>query len=254
MIIGSKNKEARMGSTPPNLVTSTAGQIAEQLGETDTTPRRQIWRIVRTIGPERTQAFVEQALEIEANGGMLLPDGSRKRTLGGVFFRLVRDQVSEEERRAIWPYPTCQQQKQRGKAPTAPTPPQLPSFQWETADEVITAISKHLGEATTVKVTIIGRPGEIAERQGVIILTMKSTTAPALPKGLPTPPEQPTNYLVFISQKQWKRVADAITNPEDKLIIEGYPTMHPKFTGITVYATQVTTKLLQAAKRQQTPA
>lgn len=32
--------------------------------------------------------------------------------------------------------------------------------------------------------------------------------------------------------------------------IEGYPTMH-KFIGITVYATQVTTKLLQAAKRQQ---
>jgi hypothetical protein len=132
----------------------------------------------------------------------------------------------------------------------APAPIQLPPFQWEQADEIIAEISQHLGEATTVKVTIIGRPGEIVERQGVIILALKSTAAPALPKGLPAPPAQPTNYLVFISQKQWRKVADAIKNPEDKLIIEGYPTMHPKFAGITVYATQVTTTLLQAAKRQ----
>ena len=95
-----------------------------------------------------------------------------------------------------------------------------------------------------MKVTIIGRPGEIVERQGVIILAMKSTAAPSLPKGLPAPPAQPTNYLVFVSQKQWKRVADALQNPEDKLIIEGYPIHHPRFTGITVYATQVTTRLL----------
>ncbi len=101
-----------------------------------------------------------------------------------------------------------------------------------------------------MNVTIIGRPGEIVERQGVIILAMKHTTAPSLPKGLPAPPMQPTSYLIFVSQKQWKKVADAITNPEDKLIIEGYPVHHPRFAGITVYATQVTTTLLQAAKRQ----
>jgi len=228
-----------------------ARQIADQLSERDPTPLSQIRRILHTIGPERTQAFVEQALKIEANGGMLLPDGSRKRTLGGVFFRLVRDHVSETERQVIWPYQTWKERKQRGKAHAAPAPMQIPPFTWEAADEVIAEISKHLGEATTVKVTIIGRPGEIVERQGVIILALKSTAAPSLPKGLPAPPEQPTNYLIFISQKQWRKVAEAITNPEDKLIIEGYPTMHPKFAGITVYATQVTTKLLQAAKRQQ---
>jgi len=126
MIIGGENKGARMGNALPNPVTITAAQIADQLGETDATPRRQIWRIVRTIGPERTQAFVEQALEIEANGGMLLPDGSRKRTLGGVFFRLVRDHVSEAERRTIWPYPTWQQRKQRGKGPAPPAPHSCP--------------------------------------------------------------------------------------------------------------------------------
>jgi hypothetical protein len=234
--------------------TQLAQQLADQLGETEKTPLAQIRRMLQTIGPERTQAFVEQALAIEASGGMLLPDGSRKRTLGGVFFRLVRDQVSEAERRAIWPYPIRQQHKHRGKAQAAPAPTQLPPFQWETADQIITEIFQHPGEATTVKVTIIGRPGEIVERQGVIILAMNSTTTPSLPKGLPVPPAQPTNYLIFVSQKQWKRVAEALQHPEDKLIIEGYPVHHPRFAGITVYATQVTTTRLQAAKRQQAPA
>ncbi len=97
MIIGSENKGARMGNAPPNLVTITAAQIADQLGETDATPRRQIWRIVRTLGLERTQALVAQALEIEANGGMLLPGGSRKRTLGGVPLMQLRLNEPESE-------------------------------------------------------------------------------------------------------------------------------------------------------------
>jgi hypothetical protein len=236
----------------PNTDAQLARQIADQLGERDPTPFGQIRRILHTLGPERTQAFVGQALEIEARGGMLLPDGSRNRTLGGVFFRLVRDHVSEEERKAIWPYPTWQQRKQHRKTPEQMTqPPALPSFQWETADEVMAEVSQHPGAATTMKVTIIGRPGEVVERQGVIILALKSTAAPSLPKGLPAPPAQPTNYLVFISQKQWKKVAEVIKNPEDKLIIEGHPILHPRFAGITVYATQVTTTLLQAAKRLQ---
>src|SRR3712207_5184876 len=233
--------------------THIAQQLAAQLGETEKPPRAQIRQILQTIGPARTQAFVDQALEVEASGGMLLPDGSRKRTLGGVFFRLVRDQVSEAERRAIWPYQPRKGHQPRGPSHAAPTPALLPPFQWETADEVITALFKHPGEATTVKVTLIGRAGEVVERQGVIILAMKSTVAPSLPKGLPTPPAQPTNYLVFVSHKQWRRVAEALQNPEDKFIIEGYPVHHPRFMGITVYATQVTTTLLQAAKRQASP-
>jgi hypothetical protein len=231
--------------------TQLARQIAETLGEREAQPFGQIRRILQTIGAERTQAFVAQALDIEAAGGMMLPDGSRKRTLGGVFFRLVRDHVSEQERKVIWPYQTWKGRTPRKQAHAGPTPTQLPPFQWEQADDVMTEVSKHPGEATTVNVTIIGRPGEIVERQGVIILALKSTAAPSLSKGLPAPPAQPTNYLVFVSQKQWKKVADAIKNSEDKLIIEGYPVHHPRFTGITVYATQVTTTLLQAAKRQQ---
>jgi hypothetical protein len=45
-------------------------------------------------------------------------------------------------------------------------------------------------------------------------------------------------------------VREAIEQPDDALIVEGYPVHEPRFAGITVYATQVTTKALQAAKRK----
>ncbi len=52
-----------------NLISQTAATIADQLGETVGGARATIWRTVRTLGPERAQAFVAQALEVEANGG-----------------------------------------------------------------------------------------------------------------------------------------------------------------------------------------
>ena len=39
--------------------------------------------------------------------------------------------------------------------------------------------------------------------------------------------------------------------PAAALIVEGYGVHEPRFAGITVYATQVTTKALQAAKRKE---
>jgi hypothetical protein len=230
-----------------------ARQIADQLSERDPTPFGQIRRILQTIGPERMQAFVGQALEIEARGGMMLPDGSRKRTLGGVFFRLGRTQVSSAEAAAI--QPSWQQRKQRRKAqqqkrqPASP-PAELPPFQWEAADRILPDILQQAGEATTVKLTLVGRPNQVVERQGVIILGFRRATTPSLPKRLPALPPHPTTYMIFVSHKLWQKMEAALTNPDDQLIIEGYPIYHPRFSGFTVYATQVTTKLLQAAKRQ----
>ncbi len=119
------------------------------------------------------------------------------------------------------------------------------------ADPIITDLTARVGEASTVKATIIGRPTQVVERQGVVVVALRSTKAPTLPKGLPPLPSTPTNYMVFIQQKQWNKVRDAIQNADDALIVEGYPVHEPRFAGITVYATQVTTKALQAAKRKE---
>ena len=101
-----------------------------------------------------------------------------------------------------------------------------------------------------MKVTVIGRPAQVVERQGVVILAQRSTKPPTLSKGLPPLPSAPTTYMILVQQKQWTKVRDVMEQPDDALIVEGYGVHAPRFAGITVYATQVTTKTLQAAKRK----
>jgi PHAX RNA-binding domain len=79
--------------------------------------RGQIKRIVRTIGEERALALLQQALEIEQQSGLMLPDGSRRYTPGGVFFRLVKEQMSPEKRRQVWFY----QGRAKAAQPTEPS-------------------------------------------------------------------------------------------------------------------------------------
>ncbi len=76
----------------------TVSTIAARLGETDPQVQRTIGRIVRQLGAETALALVEEALAVEAQGGMLLPDLSRRRTLGGVFFVLVKFRTLPRER------------------------------------------------------------------------------------------------------------------------------------------------------------
>ena len=92
-------------------------QIATALGETKPMARGQIKRILQTIGEERALALLKQALEIEEQGGLMLPDGSRRHTPGGVFFRLVKEQMTPEERRQVWFY----QGRAKAAQPTEPS-------------------------------------------------------------------------------------------------------------------------------------
>jgi len=82
-------------------------EIAAGLGETERGPLGQVGRVVGRLGTDRARAFLAQTQEIEAAGGLLLPDGSRRRTPGGVFFYLVRTDpaLSREDRIDIFPPP-----------------------------------------------------------------------------------------------------------------------------------------------------
>src|SRR5689334_10877833 len=90
---------------PPKPLDLVAQQIATTLGETEPVPLLHIRRIVQTLGPERALQVLDQAQRAEADGGLMLPDGSRRRTPGGVFFLLVREQTTPAERSRIWPWP-----------------------------------------------------------------------------------------------------------------------------------------------------
>ncbi len=67
--------------------------IAEQLGENSPQAVALIGRILRTLGSDATQQFVAEAQRLDATGGLLTEDGSRKRTLGGTFFYLVKEHL-----------------------------------------------------------------------------------------------------------------------------------------------------------------
>ena len=125
-----------------------------------------------------------------------------------------------------------------------------PPFVCDEAQPIIAELTTNVGAASTVNVTVIGRPNQVVERQGVVV-ALRSTKPPTLPKGLPPVPSTPTSYMLFIQQKQWTKVREAMQNADDALIVEVYPLHEPRFAGVTVYATQVTTKALQAAKRKE---
>ena len=96
--------------------TLTADTLAEALQE----PKKALLaKVLRTLGQERCQAIFTEACTIEASGGMLTRAGDRRRTPGGTFFHLVRQQCSKQERARLFPYPAATLQHAQQPAPPA---------------------------------------------------------------------------------------------------------------------------------------
>jgi len=247
-------------SVPPD-VWALARSIAAVLGETMPPPIRIITRAVDRIGPDRMRALLGQALTVEAQGGLTLPDG-RRRTPGGVFFHLVRasDDISREDKDYIFPRQGGHPLRAGGNStPASATPALVPRPPVAWTDTTFRVLAQQLqqdnsGRATSVKITVMGRPGAVVEQGQAVALALVSEKVPDLPKGLPEPPAG-TRYTVFVARKQWATVAEALAaDPEDAAIIEGYAALDPRVAGIAVYATSATTKRTQAAKRAATAA
>jgi PHAX RNA-binding domain len=229
----------------------TVQTLAAQLDEQE---RAALQVVVKALGPEIALALLQETLSVEANGGMMLPDGSRRRTPGGVFFFLAKTHWTEA-RMALARY-NASKNALSGNAPSAnhatgPTPaqPAAPSFRWEARIAVLAQIGNEKGSAN-VKMTVIGRPGKIVDKGTCVLTVVQSTKVPALPKGLPTPSSATTTYAVYIASKQWKKVAEAIQDPEDLLILEGFPQLDSQTGSIAVFVSNATTKNLQKAQKQ----
>jgi len=245
-------------SVPPDVWALARG-IAAVLGETMPPPIRTITRVVDRLGPDRARALLGQALTSEASGGLALPDG-RRRTPGGTFLFLVRTapDLSTDDRASIFPKAGYHAWGAGRATPAAATPtPAAPApVAWtdDTYHTLAQQLQHDVGRLTTVKITVIGRPGTAVEQGQAIVVTLTSEKVPDLPKGLPEPPAG-TRYTVFVARKPWAKVAEALAaDPEDAAIIEGYAALDPRVDGIAVYATSATTKRLQAAKRAAQPA
>jgi hypothetical protein len=225
---------------------ATAHKIAAKLNETETRVLATIQRLVDTLGEERALALLDEALRIEANGGMFTEDFSRRRTGGGIFFKLAKNRSTAKERQAIfgpdWSVNAARAQQ----------------ISWgectELAIQLLNAPTGDRGDVT-VKITIVGRPGRITKVNNVVMTIVENVQRPAnLPKGLPRPPRAKTPYLIYIAAKQWRRVKDSIyRNKGDKLVIEGYPYFDKRIGErgtMVVLAQSVTTIQIQRARRE----
>ena len=195
----------------------TVAKLAEILQEPN---RPLLTQVLRTLGLERCAALLADTLQCEANGGMLTKDGTRRRTPGGVFFQLVRERATPQERRRLFPRPAPQSGQQQPQAPTALT--------WDEAHSLMqTLATEPLGEARTMKLTLIGRPGKIETRGQAVVFRLQGKPPASLPRGLPPVPSTPgMTWNVMVALRQWNRVQDSLAaHQDDQLIIEGYPLM-----------------------------
>jgi hypothetical protein len=243
-------------------VRKTAFEISRALGETRREPRLQIERVLRVLGEQKTRELLQQTQEIEQQGGMMRENGQR-RTPGGTFFQLVRQNVAENERYRVFWEPINAARKHRQQLSAAHrafleaqkpkkqiVPPALvwrERYIWPEADQ--------RGEVA-MKLVLTGRPTKVVIKDAYVIIGMRQKRQiPPLPKELPIPSEEysPIDFDVFILSKHWEPVAPTLQEDEsDILLIDTlWQTLDKERGVIVVYAASITTKRLQEAKRQR---
>src|SRR5437016_756102 len=186
--------------------TLTVDTLAQALQEPN---RPLLTQVLRVLGQDRCAAILADTLQCEANGGMLTKDGTRRRTPGGVFFQLVRERATTQERRRLFPPPAPHQgQGQPQRQPRLPT-----TLTWEEASTLMqTLATAPPGEARTMKVTLIGRPGKVETRGQAVVFQMQGKPPGPLPKGLPPlPPGPALTWTVLVALRQWNRVHESVT-------------------------------------------
>jgi hypothetical protein len=225
--------EFEPGHNMTPTVVADAQRIATELNES------LLWlleNVVETLGAERAEDLLRQTQAIEADGGRMTVAGDRRRTPGGVYLMLLKQQASAEELARILtggpktkPVPT----------PEQVSPPPIVPLTWEEARIEVARLIKEPLERASVKVTIVGRPTQVSKTKSCVVVALKGSRPPSLPKGLPIAPDgSDFSYAVFISLKHWAKVAPVMAQDKDeRLLVEGYPIFDPK-RGVTVILAQ----------------
>ncbi len=230
---------------PQEELDSLVTELAGLLGETQKSPIKQIRKIIQYCGTDFARETYKETVEIEANGGMMLVKQERRRTMGGVFFYLAREKISEEQRQIIFP-PFKSYQKSNKHTPLG-----VPLFTWNERITLIESLKANQGEIKSMKVTLSGRPGSIEKQAEVVVTTMSDIAAAQnLPRGLPRPPETPTLYTVYISTKQWEAIEESMADPVDNMLVDGVCAFDPETNSMAVFATAVYSELLRAKAKE----
>lgn len=221
-----------------------ASEIADILGEKFHGPRKLVQNVVEYCGADFAQDVLRDTEAVMDAGGMLTAAGDRLRTKGGVFFYLARGRMSDELRHTIFPPHTTRNRRSKVAKP------QQAAFRWSDRLVLVPTLLKQTGEAESVKITLIGRPGKTEVRDDVVITTMShSGGKPTFPRGVPAPPKSPTSYTVYIGARQWNQVEKALESPDASLVIEGMCAYDAELQGVAVYTTHVTVRSPEIQKQ-----
>jgi hypothetical protein len=182
----------------------------------------EIERGIGLFGVERIRQLARLAEETHASGGMPVLTGERPRTLGGIFFYLLRGEF----------------QATKQEPPKRPCPATL-----EECRKVVETMTAER-DIRSVVITITGRPCNVREEKATTIIFMQESQIPSsIPKLLPPIKDADTTFAVYVPTKQWKKVAPVLEeDPDDILVVEGYPKCEVKLGHIEVYAIMVTTR------------
>jgi hypothetical protein len=69
--------------------------VFDMLGETSPPVFFRLHLVVRALGAPRVITLLKQTIAIEEQGGLMVLNGSRRRTPGGVFFQLAKEQYQD---------------------------------------------------------------------------------------------------------------------------------------------------------------
>ncbi|HNB55197.1 MAG TPA: phosphorylated adapter RNA export RNA-binding domain-containing protein, partial [Anaerolineales bacterium] len=89
-------------STPSDKLVQ---QVANELNENNSGAMDQIRRLIETAGEDFVQEILEKTREVENKGGMFVTNEreARRRTPGGVFFHLVKENLDTEQKKVVFP-------------------------------------------------------------------------------------------------------------------------------------------------------
>ncbi|MBZ0294971.1 MAG: hypothetical protein K8L99_20580 [Anaerolineae bacterium] len=234
-----KNKKRML--VPPEMWADVQ-RISKALKETDRKPQIQIAKIVRICGLEFADAVLAETLEIEESGGMMLMDGSRRRTTGGIFFYLCRQKLEPPIRDQIFQY-------RWSRVPDDPNTVDQPELDWDERTEIFPVLMEAPGQTDNIKATIIGRPDSVEAQEDVVVLTIThDAPLPTVPRGVPVPAEATGPHTVYVSPEQWEKVEATLKKDTVKLHIEGIFNCDEQGK-VTFYATDVTSKQYNLPKK-----
>jgi chemotaxis protein histidine kinase CheA len=234
-------------STPPDTpdIEQVTQEIAKRLNETLDGPVQQIRLIVTHMGAEFAREMLRETLAVQATGGMLTADQSRRRTPGGVFFYLSKGKMPADKRAIVFPLP-----HQARRVPTVPWEERIPLVQ-----KVLEAVAEgQTGELNALpRLTLMGRPGAVVHAENTVAFEMRHELPPDLTflRGTPQPPQLTLSFLVVAGRQQYERVEKALRkNQKERLLIEGICLLDPDLNVILVLPVIITTRSAQKRARE----